>query len=104
MAKVKWGDLPTSLPGGALMPHMSARRRQEVVDAVFYESGDFQRLVAFTNASDENYQFFLQHLWGKGLPKVSSAEVNVSSEGIEDLISKLDAGENAKLIEHDPDE
>lgn len=95
-----WSTLPTSLPTGGLMPHMSARLRHEIVDAVFFASGGFDRLLAFTEASEDNYKFFL-NLWAKGLPRVSNAEVAVNADGIESLIARLDAGEHATVVSPD---
>jgi hypothetical protein len=97
----KWDQFPMTVPGGGLMPHVSARLRQETVDAVFQAAGGFDRLLAFTEANEDNYKFFLQHLWGKGLPRVTNAEVSVDADGVEALLARLDAGENAKVISPD---
>ena len=96
-----WKDLPAALPNGSLLPHVSARLRQDTVDAVFIAAGGGERLLAFTEANEENYKFFLQHLWAKGLPRVSSAEVAHHGEGIEELLSRLDAGEHARVVNVD---
>jgi len=90
-----------TVPGGGLLPHVSARLRQETVDAVFMAAGGFDKLLAFTERSEDNYKFFLQHLWGKGLPRVTNAEVSVDADGVEALLAKLDAGEHARVISPD---
>lgn len=97
----KWDQFPMTVPGGGLMPHVSARLRQETVDAVFQAAGGFDKLLAFTESSEDNYKFFLQHLWGKGLPRVTNAEVSVDADGVEALLAKLDAGEHARVISPD---
>lgn len=97
----KWEQFPMTVPGGALMNHVSARLRQETVDAVFQASGGFDRLLAFTERNEDNYKFFLQHMWAKGLPRVSNAEVSVDAGGVEELLSRLDAGESAKVVSPD---
>lgn len=96
-----WSTLPMQVPGAGLMPHISARLRQDTVDAVFHAAGGFDRLLAFTERSEENYKFFLQHMWSRGLPKVSSADVSVTGEGVEALLARLDAGEHAQVISPD---
>lgn len=98
-----WSNLPAALPNGSLLPQVSARLRQDTVDAVFITSGGGEKLLAFTEASEENYKFFLQHLWAKGLPRVSSAEVAHSGEGVEELLARLDAGEHARVVSPDAD-
>ena len=97
----KWDQFPMTVPGGGLLPHVSARLRQETVDAVFQATGGFDRLLAFTERNEDNYKFFLEKLWSKGLPRNSNAELNVSADGVEALLAKLDAGENAKVISPD---
>lgn len=83
------------------MPHLSARMRSEVVDNVFLLAGGQEKLLAFVEKNDENYQFFLQHCWAKGLPRVSNAEVTVAAESVEDLVARLDAGEHARVVSPD---
>ena len=93
--------MPAALPNGSLLPHVSARLRQDTVDAVFIAAGGGERLLAFTEANEENYKFFLEKLWSKGLPRNSNADVSVSADGVEALLAKLDAGENARVVSPD---
>jgi hypothetical protein len=88
---------PLTLPGGQLLPFMSARRRHEIVDTVFEMAGGVERLAHVVNKSDENFFEFAKTLWAKGLPRAVATEHNVS-ESVEDLLTKLDRAENAKTI------
>lgn len=97
----KWAQFPMTSPDGGLLPHVSGRLRQDTVDAVFQATGGFDRLLAFTEKDDDNYKFFLEKLWAKGLPRNSNAELNVSADGVEALLAKLDAGEGAKVVSPD---
>lgn len=101
MAK-PWSQLPATLQHDVpLLARASAKLRQDAVDVVFYLSGGIERLHAFVERDDENYKFFLQHLWAKGLPRVSSADVSVDAEGVETLLARLDAGEHAQVVSPD---
>lgn len=95
MAKVP--ALPTSLPGGELMPHMSAKLRTSVVDAVFEATGGFERMADWANKPD-NYGEFITKVWAKGVAKPVSHELTMS-DGVESLLDKLDQEERAKTIE-----
>ena len=90
--------LPTSLPGGELMPHMSARLRTATIDALFEATGGFERAKAWIEKSDENYGEFFTKIWAKGAAKAVSHELGMS-EGVESLLDKLDAAERAQTIE-----
>lgn len=96
-AKVNWSKLPQAMPGGDLMPHVSARMRRTIVDTVFQSSGGIERLQAWVEKNDDNYETFITKIWAPGQAKAMSAELQVS-EGVEDLLAKLDAGENARII------
>lgn len=97
----KWAQFPMTTADGGLLPHVSGRLKQDTVDAVFQATGGFERLLAFTERNEDNYKFFLEKLWAKGLPRVSNADVSVSADGVEALLAKLDAGENAKVVSPD---
>lgn len=86
-----------ALPGGEMLPYMSARRRHEVCDVVFEMVGGVQKLAAETEKNSESYWEFMK-LWAKGLPRAVSTEHTVS-EGVEALLDKLDASERAQTIE-----
>lgn len=94
-----WTKLPTSAPGGDLLPHMSARMRTSVVDSLFEGLGGYDRMKAFFAKNDENYLEFVK-LWGKGVAKSTNVEVT-ASEGIENLLDRLERAENAQTINGD---
>ena len=87
-AKIDWGLLPVAMPDGQLMPHLSARHRTAMVDAVFEGTGGAERLMAWANQK-ENYEVFITKLWAKGMAKSSSVEVS-STQSVEDLFGQLD--------------
>jgi hypothetical protein len=89
-------SLPTALPGGYLLPHMSARRRNEIVDVVFEQIGGPERMVAWAERP-ENYGDFITKVWAKGLPRAVSNEHTVGG-GVEDLLDQLDRADKAKVI------
>lgn len=89
-------NLPSSLPGGEMLPHMSSRRRHEVCDVVFEMVGGVERLAHEADRDRESYWEFMK-LWSKGLPRAVATEHSVS-EGVETLLDKLDAAERAKTI------
>lgn len=79
------------------MPHMSARLRTETMDALFTGSGGFERALAWINANDDNYEkFFIA--WTRGAVRSTNVELS-ADESVEALLSKLDAGEHAKVID-----
>ncbi len=83
------------MPGGELLPHMSARRRTEIIDAVFEDAGGAERLSAWVRKNDENYADFVLKIWGKGAARVTNMEVT-ASDGIESLLKKLDERERQR--------
>lgn len=95
-------QFPMTMPGGDIMPHMSARNRTRMMDLVFEGSGGFDRLLAFAEKNDENYTVFFKE-WAKGAVRSSNVEVGVS-EGVENLLDRLDARDkaaNAQVINAD---
>jgi len=90
--------LPIALPGGEMLPAMSARRRHEICDVVFEMGGGVDRLAHIVNKSDDNFMDFVKNLWAKGLPRAVAMEHQVS-DGVESLLEKLDAAEGAKTID-----
>lgn len=93
----KWSHLPTAMADGGLLPHLSARLRTEIIDAVFHGVGGADRLRAWVEQNDENYKIFFQ-MWARGAVRSSNVELT-ASEGVENLLEKLDRAENAKLID-----
>ena len=93
----KWRDLPTQLPGGDLLPYMSAVARQQMMDAVFYHTGGFRRLCAWVETSDANYGDFFK-TWAKGAVRANQVDNIAPPTVIEDLLAQLDAGEHAKVV------
>lgn len=92
-----WSNIPIQMPGGELLPHMSARRRTEMIDALFEGTGGFERARAWIEASDENYGKFFLGPYARGAVRSSNVEVKAPTT-LEDIISQLDAGEHAKVI------
>lgn len=90
--------LPIALPGGQLMPHMSARRRHEICDTVFEMLGGVERLAHEAGRNNETYMEFMTKLWAKGLPRAVATEHSVNNESIEDALKRLDQAENASVI------
>jgi hypothetical protein len=97
MAKIKW-NLPMALPGGELLPHMSAKMRTQTVDAVFEGLGGHERLAAWAGKNDANYEAFVTKLWGKGQAKSSQVELG-ASEGVEAMLKRLDERERRKELQ-----
>lgn len=91
---------PSVLPGGALMPHLSARYRRQQMDALYEAVGGFDKALAYIEKSDENYGKFLEQYW-KGQAKAVSVEHNADGD-LADIIKKLDEEDRfkkAKIIE-----
>lgn len=76
---------------------MSARLRTEIIDAVFEGVGGAERLRSWVEASDANYAEFVK-MWARGAVRSTNVELT-ASEGVENLLEKLDRAENAKLID-----
>lgn len=101
--------LPATLPGGGLTPFMSAARRSQVADMVFEAAGGAERLARYAQANDAQYWQFIKDVWVKGLPRISSAEIDVGGDGLEALVDTLRAGaakdvtDAAQLLDIPPD-
>ena len=96
---VNWSHLPVAMPNGSLVPHLSARMRTEMMDAVFFGVGGFERLKSWVETSDDNYGTFFK-AWSQGQAKATQVE-HTASEGVEALLAKLDERERiegAKII------
>lgn len=89
---------PLSLPGGQMMPHMSARRRHEIADTVFEMLGGVERLHHEANRDRESYWDFMKTIWAKGLPRAVASEPTASNEQVEEMLKRLDQAENAQVI------
>lgn len=85
--------LPSSLPGNMLMPHLSARKRNETCDVVFEMLGGTDRLYSEANRDREAYWEFMK-LWSKGLPRAVATE-QTPGNGVEDMLDRLDDLERA---------
>jgi len=92
----KFSHLPVAMPGGPLAPHMSAKLRTEMVDALFVGAGGFDRALTWINKSDENYGEFFK-IYARGAVRSSNVELT-ADDSVENLLSRLDAGENARVI------
>lgn len=84
--------LPMQLPGGVLMPHLSARRRHEVLDTVFEMLGGPERLHSEANRDRDGYWEFMK-MWAKGLPRAVATEHSVNNESMDELLKKIEARE-----------
>lgn len=89
--------LPAALPGGTLVPHLSARRRHEIADIVFEMCGGVERLAHEADKNSESYWTFIEKVWAKGLPRAVATE-HSASEGVEALLEKLDRADKGTLI------
>jgi hypothetical protein len=85
------------MPGGDLAPYMSGRLRTRMIDALFEATGGFERAKAWIEANDENYKEFFK-LYAKGAIRPTVIEAT-ATEGLEDMLARLDAGEHAKVVE-----
>lgn len=91
---------PSVMPGGELVPHLSARYRRQQMDALYEATGGFDRALAHIEKNDENYARFLE-LYFKGQAKAVSVEHSADGD-LADVIKKLDEEDrfkNAKVIE-----
>lgn len=89
---------PLTLPGGEMMPYLSARRRTEVIDLIFEWTGGPERLRDWVNKNDDNYKEYITKMWAKGAARAVSHDLGGAGEGIEAALKRLDAAENAKVI------
>lgn len=85
------------MPGGPLAPHMSARLRTEIVDALFVGAGGFERALDWINKSEDNYGEFFK-IWARGAVRSTNVELT-ADDSVEALLARLDAGEHAKVID-----
>lgn len=93
-------SFPSVIPGGALIPHMSARHRTQLVDALFEAVGGFERAKAHIEASEDNYHDFFM-AWMKGQAKAINTE-HTASDDLSNLIKRLDQEDrmsNATVID-----
>lgn len=88
---------PLTLPGGQLMPHMSAKRRHEICDTVFEMLGGVERLYHEANRNNESYWEFMK-MWQKGLPRAVATEPTANNEQVEEMLKRLDASDRAQVI------
>jgi len=93
-------QVPSTLPGGDLLPHMSARLRTATIDALFEASGGFERARAFIEKSDEHYMEFFK-IWAKGAARTTNVEHNVG-DSVDALIKQLDKAERENMIDVTP--
>lgn len=85
------------MPGGSLLPHMSARLRTETVDALFLSAGGPERALAWINKSDENYGEFFLKVWAKGAARAVTMDHTVNKDSVESLLDALDQRERGKV-------
>jgi hypothetical protein len=83
------------MPGGDLMPHMSARARTNMIDALFAGTGGFDRALAWIEKNDDNYGEFFTKVWARGAAKTNSTELT-GTVTVENLLDQLDDAERAE--------
>ena len=96
--RVQWSSLPVALPDGSLVPHLSARHRTLMVDAVFEGIGGYEGFAAWAGQPENRGDFY--KLWARGQAKATSIEHGVG-DGVEGLLARLDAGESARVVSGD---
>ena len=67
------------------------------MDALFEGAGGFNRALAWIESSNETYGDFFK-LWARGAVRATNLEVGVS-EGVENLLDKLDQAERTQTID-----
>lgn len=88
--------LPTVLPSGAMLMHMRARRRHEIMDTAFEMCGGVDKLVHEMEKSSEGYWEGVK-LWAKGAAKPVAIE-HTFGESTEDMVDELERSEKAQVI------
>lgn len=101
MSKITFPGLPSISPAGEMLPHLSARRRMEVMDMVFEQIGGVEGFAAWADRDDDHRSEFYK-MWSRGAMRSTNVEVS-SALSPEDIIARLDAGEHAKVISPDGD-
>jgi hypothetical protein len=94
-------NLPTALPSGSLIPHLSARRRHEVCDIVFEMLGGVEKLHYEAGRDREAYWEFMR-LWSKGLPRAVATE-HSATEGVENLLAQLEQRKKDRMVDITPE-
>lgn len=89
-AVANWSNMPVPVPGGSLLPHMSARARTQTVDALFKGCGGYDRALQWIEANDDNYGKFFVNIWAKGVERVAHVEHGMD-DGMEAALARLDA-------------
>lgn len=102
MSKVVFPNLPIITPAGDMLPHLSARRRMEVMDLVFEHIGGVEAMASWASRDNDNRSDFYK-MWARGAVRSTNVEVS-SAVTPEDIIARLDAGEHARVISPDGDD
>jgi hypothetical protein len=79
-----------------MMPFVSARMRMNTMDYLFQATGGAERAKDWIEENDDNYKEFFR-LWARGASKSSTTEIH-ASESVEAILSRLDAGDSARVI------
>lgn len=95
-------NLTQALPGGALLPFMSAQRLNQLAWTVFESLGGFQKLEHVAGKNDENYKWFIEKVLVKSTPKTMNLES--ASGGIEALLDKAKKAKDDGLLDITPTE
>lgn len=98
----KLSRFPTVMPGGDILPYMSAKRRMAIMDAVYENTGGQAAMEDWVRESSENRKTFYGW-WSKGAARPSDAAEGADrATRIEELLARLDAGETAKVVNITP--
>ena len=89
--------LPVAMPGGDLLPHMSARRRRQAIDNIYAMVGGEERTVHEIDRDKTGaayWRFF--DAWARGAGRPLSVEHTMNTDSVEALWEKIDAREQDK--------
>lgn len=92
--------LPAALPGGALLPYMSAQRFNQLAWTTFEAIGGFERLA---HEADKDFKWFMEKVFVKAQPKNLNVDAT-SSTGIEGLLAKAKQAQEEGILDITPRE
>lgn len=90
-------NMPTALPGGALVPFMNARRFAEISSTVFEMCGGVERLA---HEADKDFKWFMEKVYVKAQPR--NINMEQSTTGIEELLDKVQKVRDEGIIDITP--
>lgn len=93
---------PTAMPGGEIVPYLSPKQRSALFDYVYRETGGAEAMVDWVKRSDENRRSFYGWYSRMTARPAEATDEEKNKGSIEDLLARLDAGENATVINVTP--